>query len=380
MVFNASKTKAVVTGSKHDMEYFKKIKPWTLNGDSIDVVDTNDHLGLVVSGWNEEPKNIDQNICRCRGSLFALLGPAFNFRCKLSPVTQLHLWHTYSLPVLTTGLNSLPIRPSHMRPLTGFHHKILRGFLRLSPSSPVPSLYFLLGEPPLECRLHMHVFSLFYSVWSNPHSRIFKVLQYILKMSSLQSTTWANHVRLLCIKYDIADPLALLQQQPPTKSAWKEYTWTKIIVLTENSLRAKATNNSKMEYLNVQLAGLSGRPHPALTSVTTTRDIPKLRLHLKFLTGDYPSYHRLARDRGTNDSYCRLCTSPCEDTKHILTECRATSDLREKLLPELLNTVACINPNSKILDLTTMTNQVLTQFILDCGSLNLPKYYTLTHR
>ena len=145
-------------------------------------------------------------------------------------------------------------------------------------------------------------------------------------MISLQSTTWPNHVWLLCIKYDIADPLALLQQQPPTKSAWKEYTWTKIIVLTESSLRAKARNNSRMEYLNVQLAGLSGRPHPALTSVTTTRDIPKLRLHLKFLTGDYPSYHRLARDRGTNDSYCRLCTSPREDTKHILTECRATSD------------------------------------------------------
>ena len=48
-------------------------------------------------------------------------------------------------------------------------------------------------------------------------------------------------------------------------------------------------NNSKMEYLNVQLAGMSGRPHPALTSMTTTCDEPKIRLHLKFLTGDYPA-------------------------------------------------------------------------------------------
>ena len=138
-------------------------------------------------------------------------------------------------------------------------------------------------------------------------------------------------------------------------------------------------NNSKMEYLNVQLSGLNGRPHPALTSVTTTRDIPKLRLHLKFLTGDYPSYHRLAKDRGTNDSNCKLCGSPCEDTKHILTECRATSDQREKLLPELLNTIASINPHSKILDQETLTTQVLTQFILDCGSINLTNSYRLSY-
>ena len=134
-----------------------------------------------------------------------------------------------------------------------------------------------------------------------------------------------------------------------------------------------------MECLNVQLAGLSRRPHPVLTSVTTTQDIPKIRLHLKFLTSDYPPYYPLARDQGTNDSYCRLCTSSCEDTKHILTECRATSDHREKLLPELLNTVASIDPNSKILDLLTMTNQVLTHFMLDCGSPNLPNSYRLSY-
>ena len=88
-------------------------------------------------------------------------------------------------------------------------------------------------------------------------------------MSTLQSTTWANHTRLLCIKYDIADPLTLLQQHPPTKSAWKEYIWTKITVLAEKSLRDKASDNSKMEFLNVKLLGLCGRPHPALTPNTS---------------------------------------------------------------------------------------------------------------
>ena len=379
VVFNGSKTKAVVTGSKHDMEYYKQTKPWTLNKERIEVVDSNDHLGLVVSGWDEEQKNLDQSITKCRLSLFALLGPVFNFRCKISPVVQLHLWHTYNLPVLITGLNALPIRPSHMKSLTIFHHKILRGLLRLSPSSPVPGLYFLLGELPLECRLHYLVLSLFHNIWVNPQSRIYQITQYVLKMSDLTSTTWANHVRLLCMQYAIPDPLTLLQQVPPTKSEWKALTRTKITVYAEKKWRNLASNNSKMEFLNVQLSGLSGKPHPVLTSVCTTRDVTKLRIHLKFLTGDYPSNSRLAKDRGTNDPHCRLCASPLEDIQHILTECRATAEPRQRLLPDLFNTLHSISPDSKILDVSTLTNSVLTQFILDCGSPNLTNGYRLNY-
>ena len=39
-----------------------------------------------------------------------------------------------------------------------------------------------------------------------------------------------------------------------------------------------------MKYLNVQLSGLTGAPHPALRNISTTQDVKKLRHHLKFLT------------------------------------------------------------------------------------------------
>ena len=57
--FNASKTKIVVTGSKIDMTYYQETAPWTLNGERIEVVDMNEHLGLIVAGLDEEQKNID---------------------------------------------------------------------------------------------------------------------------------------------------------------------------------------------------------------------------------------------------------------------------------------------------------------------------------
>ena len=79
------------------------------------MVDNNEHLGLIVSGADEEQKNVDENITKCRNSLLALLGPAFAYKCLLSPLVQNHLWKTFNLPVLYSGLSALPIRPTHSK-------------------------------------------------------------------------------------------------------------------------------------------------------------------------------------------------------------------------------------------------------------------------
>ena len=113
------------------MEHYRDISPWTLNDGKVSVVTDNEHLGLIVSGSDEEQKNVDKNIGQCRNSLFGLLGPALSYKCKISPLAQLHLWKVYSLPVLRSGLSALPIRPTVMKSLSVFNNKILRGFLKL---------------------------------------------------------------------------------------------------------------------------------------------------------------------------------------------------------------------------------------------------------
>ena len=62
IVFNADKTKLVVTGSQIDMDYYREVSPWTLNGEQISVTEDNEHLSRVVSGRDEDEKNIDSNI------------------------------------------------------------------------------------------------------------------------------------------------------------------------------------------------------------------------------------------------------------------------------------------------------------------------------
>ena len=367
--FNAEKTKLVVTGSHIDMNFFKDTEPWTLNGEKVSVVNDNDHLGLIVSGVNEEAKNVDSNIQKCRNSLLSLLGPAFGYKCLLSPTVQVHLWRTYNLPVLRTGLSALPIRPVYMRRLSNFQNKILRGFLKLSNSSPIPALYFLLGELPMEAMAHMDIFSLLFSILSNPDTTAHRVVHYLLKVTDDSSTTWTAHLKILSKKYRTPDPLKLFNKMlTMRKELWKTTVNTNIRIYHENSLREQAQNNSKMRFLNVQTLGLSGIPHIALHNIQTTRDVKKMRAHLKLLCCDLRTGEQLLREGG--DPQCQLCLAQVETTEHLVSECRALYPIRERLLPELLNTILDIDPYCGIL--ADPHSPHLTQFLLDCTSQNLP--------
>ena len=203
IIFGADKTKVTITGSKHDVIYYKDINIWSLYGEKLIVSEDNDHLGLMVSGIDEELKNVDKNIKSARDSLFSFLGNIFSYRCKLSPVVQHHTWSVFIKPVLRSGLAALPIRPPVLKTLTVFHHKILHATLKLSPYSPVAPLYFLLGELPIEASLHMDIFSLFWNIWSNQQTKAFEVLKYLLKMSDSSSLTWSAHIRTLFLNYNL---------------------------------------------------------------------------------------------------------------------------------------------------------------------------------
>ena len=356
VIFNPGKTKAVVTGSKHDMDYYRDIKLWKLYDEEIKVTEDNEHLGLIVSGVDEEIKNVDAKIKACRSSLFSLLGAGFSYSSKLSPKVQIHLWRTYCQPVLRSGLAALPLRQVHTDHLTGFHHKIIRGFLKLSKSSPIPSLYFLLGELPILGTIHLDILSLFYTIWSNPSTTIHHLIKYIMKMADNNSVTWATHVQTICKLYQLPDPLKLLETEDAwPKSAWKNWCTTKVRSYHEKYWREKSLSNSKMTFLNTQLLSLNGRHHPALYGLMTTREVERMRPHIKMLTGDYLTYSRIVTDRQTGDPSCRLCRKltvppslappPAETIPHILTECRGTAEVRERIIPELLNSLLLAKPN-----------------------------------
>ena len=124
-----------------------------------------------------------------------------------------------------------------------------------------------------------------------------------------------------------------------------------------------------MDYLNVQLTGLSGRPHPALASINSTQDVKKLRHHVKFLAGDFLTAEQESLNQPNLSPVCKLCLAPVESVQHVLVSCEATAEVRRRIYPELMNVVYKVQPSSDILD--NPSPQDLTQFILDCSSINL---------
>ena len=179
---------------------------------------------------------------------------------------------------------------------------------------------------------------------------------------------------MLCKKYSLPCPLLLMQSPVCKHTDWKCLVKTRVTAWYERHLRQEASTNSKMTYLNVNLSGLSGLPHPALRGIRTTQDCKKLRIHIKFLSGDFLTWSRRHKDNPMLDPSCRLCSATEETIEHILTVCPALVETRQRLYPDLMNIVFKVQPTCQIIQ-SSSPSDILTQFILDCTSVNLTEEF-----
>ena len=223
----------------------------------------------------------------------------------------------------------------------------------------------------MEGKIHKDVFSLFFSVWNNPDTKIYGIVKYLLQTNQHNSRTWAAHLRYLCTRYGLEDPLVYLNRDPPTKSSWKELIATRITTYFENKLRTTAQTNNLMEFLNTFSCGLRGRRHPALSNMVTNWDVRRSRPHLKFLSGNYLTY-KIRSDQSGGSPRCRICeTSSDETVSHVISACQGLADEREKILPEFSKLCAQTKNHLNFEDFMQNKDK-LCQFILDPTSLNLP--------
>ena len=117
--------------------------------------------------------------------------------------------------------------------------------------------------------------------------------------------------------------------------------------------------------------------------MSTAYDVSIVCPHIKMLAGDYLCYATLAHDN-RSEPYCRLCSNfislsaltkpPIEDIVHVLTGCKGTRDTRERIMPDLLNTVSDHFPRNRILE--NPSHEVV---IIDCSSLNLDNDMRINH-
>ena len=114
----------MISGPTVDGEYYEEVKLWKMENEVVDVVDENDHLGQIISGTNQVEKNINYRITQGRKSLFSLLGAGFTFKSNLSPTLMLHLYRTFTCPIIRSGLSTFALRPSQSESLSLFSKKV----------------------------------------------------------------------------------------------------------------------------------------------------------------------------------------------------------------------------------------------------------------
>ena len=114
----------------------------------------------------------------------------------LSPLVKIHLFRTFTCPIIRSGLYSfaqgIPTDISHFP----FPQKSSEVHSPSQPKcTPTPAIHFLLGELPMEGRIHRDMFSLFYGVWCNPDTKIHQIVKYLLQNSSDSHRTWVINLR-----------------------------------------------------------------------------------------------------------------------------------------------------------------------------------------
>ena len=113
-----------------------------------------------------------------------------------------------------------------------------------------------------------------------------------------------------------------------------------------------------------------------LYGVSTTKEVSKLHAHIKMLCCDLYTYQVKAEYQG-GSPHCRLCQEPSENKTnieslaHIISECSQYSEVRERILLEMEK---ICNESKSGFNLKKIIENpsYLTQFVLDCTSINLP--------
>ena len=210
-------------------------------------------------------------------------------------------------------------------------------------------------------------FPCYLGVWSNPNTKIYDIVNYLLKMSTDNSRTWSIFLRQISTKYGLNDPLICLKKDPPEKSTYKEHILTKITAFYENELRLNSLSNSKTSPCNYKPAYNFWCPQEP----TSPENV----------VSTYLTYEKRA-DQSGGSPRCQCCStdlleqSPHENLENILTECVAYSEVRERILPELES--LCTKSRSRPdFDSIVKDRKKLCQFILDPTSLNLTSRISL---
>ena len=178
----ADKTKLQVFSTKQmklAVEYAKQNNPITIDGETINFVDSAEHVGMVRSSSGNSVTILTRFTAH-KNALRAVLHAGVARGHRGNPAASLHVDQVYGIPVLLSGLGPLVLSKPELSLITKHHRDIISNIQRLLPCTPRSVVYFLAGSLPGEALLHLRQLSIFGMICRLKDSVSYKVAMDLL--------------------------------------------------------------------------------------------------------------------------------------------------------------------------------------------------------
>ena len=258
-----------------------------------------------------------------------------------------------------SGLASLVLLSTELSLLEQHHKVTYQNIQKLLPNTPSSVVYFLGGCLPGTAVLHLKQLSIFGMVTRLQDDPLNIHARKILTSSKISCKSWFIQLRDICLQYQLPHPLKLLDN-PPSKDDLKKMVKARVLDYWETRLRGEASLLQSLIFFKPNFMSLS-KPHPIWTTTGgKPHEVAKAVQQARLLSGRYRTNELL---KHWNHLQTGLCSAPGCDSKetvtHIIIECRAYTNIRQKLLSMWLSTHSQ-EVYTLVLEALTSTKEYLT--------------------
>ena len=332
--YSESKTKAILVNDKSKLtpDILTQAQPLMLNGQALNYVSQEKHLGIERTSTATASATIKARIQTGRKIAFMIMGAGFYGLNGISPEVSIHIINIYILPAIMFGLDTLRLTRTDYGELANYHRKLLRCIQHLPKATAGPALYLLTGSLPVEALHHKNVLTLFGSMTRREGSTEHSIIARQLAMKDMSSKSWLTLVRELLQQYSLPSAFLLLEH-PLKKERWKNMLKSAINQFWEKELRRKAAEKSTLKLLNAEACAI-GKIHPIWSCHSDPIEVGKACTKARMLVQRYGLYGN--HSAGLKKSpKCPLCEGPEETMVHFILTCPALTTTRQPHLTKL---------------------------------------------
>ena len=343
--------------SEQQIKHLEESMPWEINNAKLPVTKELVHVGIERYLTSIDP-TIDKRIANGRQTLYGLFGSGMHGTNGLPVMTSVHLYQVYIIPRIIFGLEALVLKKTHFYNLEMLQRSILKSLLGVPKRTAIPALYIITGLHPIEKQINRKQLIFLRSLISE-NGRLKDLVRRQYVMKKVNSKSWIVHIKKVLAQFSLPSLHDLLGDTP-SKLTWKEEVKVAITRTTEKEIEEEASKMNTLQFLNPSLR--SGKWHNVVSFIKNPREVARAAIKTQMLTGTYTFQCTRVRYKQATSETCQLCEEESEDLVHALLRCSALSDVRQKYLPAIINSIPLVYSHRTMV---MNDEHLLTQLIMD---------------